>query len=320
MVFLIFSYLLLFLGSLGILVKSADFLISITEKLAKKFKINPFIAGVTLLAFGTSLPELVTAVISVLTDMQTVVVGNALGANIANILLIIGVLAVLNRGLRSKWNMVKTDLPLLFCSVILFGLVVWDYTISFYEAIFLMFGAATYVYYLANEHRKGISLLSRKFKSKKIKLSGNDFLLMIASTFGIYVGARLALLSIQNLTLLFNLVDYSIISSTLLAIGTTLPELVVSYEAVRKKRFEMAIGNIIGSNVFNTYMVIGIPTLLAGSLAVSPLMVSIGLPFLVLASLGFLVIALDNEIHLSEGMMLLLFYALYIFKIFMGGL
>jgi cation:H+ antiporter len=82
----------------------------------------------------------------------------------------------------------------------------------------------------------------------------------------------------------------------------------------------MAIGNIIGSNVFNTYLVIGIPTFLAGSLAVSPLMVTIGLPFLVLSSVSFLIIALDNEIHLSEGMMLLLFYAMYVFKIYMGSL
>jgi cation:H+ antiporter len=320
MAFEVFSYLLLLLGSLGILVKSADFLISITEKLAKKFKINPFIAGVTLLAFGTSIPELVTSIISVFSGMETVVVGNALGANIANLLLIMGVLAIMSNGLKSKWNMVKTDLPLLFCSVILLGIVVWDYQITLYEAIFLLFGAGTYVYYLINEHRKGMFSFGKKFKSKKVELSALDILLMIASVFGIYVGAKLTLVSIDNLTLLFNLVDYSIISSTLLAIGTTLPELVVSYKAVRKKRFEMAIGNIIGSNVFNTYLVIGIPTFLAGSLAVSPLMVTIGLPFLVLSSVSFLIIALDNEIHLSEGMMLLLFYAMYVFKIYMGSL
>ena len=156
-----------FILSLAVLVKSSDLFTDAAEKIGLKLKIPPFIVGVTLLALGTSLPELITSIISVVKNSSQIVIGNVTGSNISNIFLILGCCAVYSKKMKINYDLEKVDLPLLIGSAFLFSIMVWDGEFSKFEAILSLIGLTIYI--IQSSQAKKIHLIVHKDIKEDIK-------------------------------------------------------------------------------------------------------------------------------------------------------
>ena len=333
-------WIIVFILSLAILVKSADWFVNSAEKIGLAFKISPFIVGVTIVALGTSFPELIISLFAVFKGATEIVVAGALGSNIANILLIVGFSAIVARTLIIKKSLIDLDAPLLAMSTILFIFIMWDREIVFWEGLLLL--CAFFIYFLYTIFNKGEekeseedafrviseeigevevlpSRVERRRSKKKEqevfcpKLNLKVFFFLIFGMVGLAIGAYFTIESVIKLAELFQ-IPASFIAIIAVAIGTSLPELVVSVKAALAKKYEIALGNVFGSNIFNILLVVGIPSLIQ-PLIVDNLTFNIGLSFLVAATLLFIISGISRRIHIWEGMMYILLYFLFIFKL-----
>lgn len=328
---MLFFWLLVFIISLAVLVKAADWFVESAEKIGLAFKLSPFIIGVTIVALGTSFPELASSIIAVLKGATEIVVANALGSNIANILLIVGLSAVVARRLVVKRSLIDLDSPLLIATTVLFVFIMWDREIVFWEGILLILAFIIYFFSTISPKKEKEALtpeiveilpsrierrkerIAKETKKASKKLTPKIFLFLILGMAGLIVGANYTIESVLKLSEILK-ISTSFIAITAIAIGTSLPELVVSVRASLKKKYEIALGNIFGSNVFNILLVTGIPALIK-PLAVDELSFRIGLPFLIIATLLFVISGISRRIHRWEGAMYLLIYVLFIVKL-----
>ena len=321
-------WILIFILSLTLLVKSADWFVESSEKIGLALKISPFIIGMTVVAIGTSFPELASSIMATLKGATEIVAANTVGSNVANILLIVGLSAVAARVLIVRRSLIDLDAPLLGVATFLFIFVMWDKKIVFGEGILLILGFLIYLLYTIFHRREPEEpseaaevLPSRverreieaKIKKKPEKLNFKVFLFLILGMAGLAIGANYTIEAMLKISDILKIAT-SLVAITALAIGTSLPELVVSIQAASKKKYEIALGNIFGSNVFNILLVAGIPALIR-PLVVDELTFRIGLPFLVIATLLFIISGISRRIHIWEGAMYLLLYILFIVKL-----
>jgi cation:H+ antiporter len=325
-------WILIFILSLALLVKSADWFVESSEKIALALKVSPFIIGVTIVAIGTSFPELASSLAAIFKGETEVVAANVVGSNIFNILFIIGLSAVVAGRLIVKRSLIDLDAPLLAASTVLLLFICLDKKISFGEGILLCLAFFVYFIYTIFE-RKGSeeetaeivevlpSRIERREKEAKIeikavkpeKLKLKVFLFLIIGVAGLIFGANYTIESMIKISEIIK-IPSSLIAIIALAAGTSLPELVVSVRAAAQKKYEISLGNIFGSNVFNALVVTGIPALIR-PLTIDNLTFSIGLPFLVAATLLFVISGISRRIHIWEGAMYLLIYILFIVKL-----
>lgn len=324
-------WVIIFLLSLAILVKSADLFVENAEKIGLAFKISPFIIGVTIVAIGTSFPELASSLVAVFKGASEIVVANALGSNIANILLIVGLSAIVARRLIVTRSLIDLDAPLLATATVLFGFTMWDRKIVFGEGILLVLAFVIYFLYTIHQKRDDeetpelVEVLPSRIERRRKameenkksgslqKISFGNFFFLILGVIGLALGANYTIEAVLKLSELLK-INTSFIAITAVAVGTSLPELVVSIKAAIKKKYEIALGNVFGSNVFNALLVVGIPALIK-PLAVDELTFSIGFPFLVVSTLLFIISGISRRIHLWEGAMYLLIYVLFVVKL-----
>jgi len=328
-------WILVFILSLTLLVKSADWLVESSEKIGLALKISPFIIGVTIVSIGTSFPELASSIAAVLKGASEIVSANVIGSNIANILLVIGLSAVAARSLFIKRSLIDLDAPLLAATTGLFIFIVWDRKIVFGEGILLLLAFAVYFLYTVFQRKEEVispelveilpegtkikvlpSRVERrreKIKERPAKLEPKTFLFLILGIVGLIIGANYTIESVLKISELLK-ISAGLIAITGVAVGTSLPELVVSVRAAIKKKYEIALGNVFGSNVFNILIVAGIPALIR-PLAVDNLTFSVGLPFLILATFLFVISGISRRIYIWEGAMYILIYILFIIKL-----
>jgi len=325
-------WILIFIASLALLVKSADWFVESSEKIGLAFKISPFIIGVTVVALGTSFPELATSIAAVFKGTTEIVVANALGSNIANILLIVGLSAIVAKTLIVKRSLIDLDAPLLAAATVIFIFIMWDGQIFFGEGILLILTFLVYFLYTIFQRRereeetpelievlpsrierRKEKIAKEKIKIKTPKLTPKVFFFLILGAVGLAIGANYTIESVIQLSEILK-ISTSLIVITAVAVGTSLPELVVSVRAALKKKYEIALGNVFGSNVFNILIVAGIPALIK-PLTVDELTFKIGLPFLAISTLLFVISGISRRIHLWEGAMYLLLYILFIVKL-----
>jgi len=328
-------WILIFILSLVLLVKSADWFVESSEKIGLALKISPFIIGVTIVSIGTSFPELASSIAAVLKGASEIVAANVIGSNIANILLVVGLSAVAARTLLVKRSLIDLDAPFLAAATGLFIFIVWDGKIVFGEGILLLLAFMVYFLYTIFQRREEIitpelmevlpggmeikvlpSRVERRrkeIKEKSTKLNFKVFLFLILGIIGLIIGANYTIESVLKISE-FLKIPTALIAITAIAVGTSLPELVVSVRAAIKKKYEIALGNIFGSNVFNVLIVAGIPALIK-PLAIDSLTFLVGLPFLVIATLLFIISGISRRIHIWEGAMYLLIYILFIVKL-----
>ena len=332
---------LIFIGSLVLLVKGADWFVGSAEKIGLALKISPFIVGVSIVAMGTSFPELASALAAVFKkappglDPTEIITANVVGSNIANILLIVGLAAIATKSfLAVRRSLVDIDLPLLASVTVLFGFILWDGKIVWQEGLMLL--SAFIIYLLYTIFRKSDKLEEnplpeesssaepvevlpsradrRKSKKPSDKLNYKVFLFLILGIVFLTFGARYLIDSVLNLAEFFQ-VGVSVIAILAVAIGTSLPELVVSIRAAAKKRYEIALGNVFGSNVFNALVVIGIPSLIK-PLGVDNITFQIGFPFMVIATVLLVISGITRRISIWEGLMFITIYFLFVVRLF----
>jgi len=296
----------IFAVSLFALLKASDFFVEAAENIGLSLGIPPFIIGVTIVAFGTSLPELASSIEAVLMGDSKIVIGNVAGSNIANIALVMGLVAVVGRQVKVNEHIMNVDIPILVVSAFLMWFVVHDQNVSYFEAILLLIALVIFlVYSLNNDDGE---------ETEKTKISWKSYAILLVAGIAIKFSAEYTIGSITQLSELLG-VSSGKIAQSLVALGTSLPEVFVSLAAIRKGKTDMAVGNILGSNIFNTYAVVGIPALV-GNLVITDDMLSFSLPFMVALTIIFAIMCISKKISRWEGMMLLLFYVFFIVELF----
>jgi cation:H+ antiporter len=266
------DYLFLALG-LGLLLLAADLLVDSSVAIAQRAHVSNFIIGLTIVGMGTSSPELFVSISSALSGSGDVAMGNVVGSNIANILLILGVSAVIlpfaiERGTQRR------DIPFgIFATVLLLLLSNDKFvfgsngnTLSRIDGIiFLMLFVSYMIYVVFGNGRCAQEAQQETDEAAKSKFTGRNPVLLwaiaIASLAGLIFGGNLFLESAKNLARAWGMSE-AVIAITIVAVGTSLPELITSIVAACKNNPQLALGNVLGSNVFNIFMIVGITGLI----------------------------------------------------------
>lgn len=251
------NYILLILGFV-LLVKCADIFVDGSSNLAKALKVPTLIIGLTIVAFGTSAPEAAVSVTSSLKGQNDMALGNVVGSNICNILLVLGVSALFNPLKAKKQIILKDFLFCLLSYLVLFVMVAGPFfmkegfgVLSRSDGLVLLCFLAVYLYSLIlNINRNDMK------KVEERKFSIKDIICIIVGIVGIILGGNLVVNSATKIAADFG-VSESLIALTVVAIGTSLPELVTSVVAAKKGETDIAIGNVIGSCIFNICFILG---------------------------------------------------------------
>ena len=329
---MLFIWIIIFIVSLIVLVKGADWLLQSAEKIGLALGISPFIIGVTIVGLGTSCPELISAIMAALRGVTEIVPASAIGSNIANILLVIGISAIIGRKLIIHKSLIDLDLPLLAISTVLFLGIAWDKQITFVEALLLLLAYSIYLLYSflyreeeteeiyevlparAERRKLQSQKISKKKAIKRPKIGIKDFLILGTGIIFLMFGAKYLIDSVIELSKILG-IGAGAISLAAVALGTSLPELLVSIKAALQKKSELALGNVFGSNVFNLLVVVGVPGLFR-TLQIDEKTFSLGLPVLAVSTFLFIISGISRRIHIWEGAMYLIVYIFFIGKLF----
>tara|TARA_B100002003_G_scaffold70987_1_gene66191 strand:+ start:137 stop:1081 length:945 start_codon:yes stop_codon:yes gene_type:complete len=291
----------------------ADYLILGSKSIASKFKIPPIVVGITLVAFGTSLPELIVSIIAILKGESGIVIGNVVGSNIANIGLVLGVTAILTPIVFSfkkisfdlYFLIVITFLPLLF--IYLGELVLW-------QGICFLLLLGGYCWHLLNGDHEFDENLSDENLSDGLTIS----LKIIFGIIGLGFGAHIFVLGAKGIAIALG-VSSLVIGMSMVALGTSLPELAASLAAAKHNEKDFVIGNIIGSNIMNIIAVLGF-TLLIHPISVEFTEVFMHGIFMVTLTLGlFFILKFRGGITKSSAGILLLIYIIFLYFNFQQG-
>ncbi len=247
----------IFTLAMGALILGADFIVNQSEALALKFNIPQFVIGATLIAFGTSFPEMASSIIANFDDKPDIAISNIIGSNIFNISLVLATIFIISKKNRIEKDLFAKDATWVLVSVMLFILMSIDGFIGKLDAILLIIIMVTYIMFQLNESKElNIKRLNKLDINKDFSWIKSVGLLIIGFFF-IISGAHFVIESASAIANSFGISEW-IIGIILISFGTSLPELAVSISAVIKGKTDMAIGNIIGSNLANTTMVLGL--------------------------------------------------------------
>ena len=307
----VLSAVLLLIG-LVMLCFGGNWLVSGGVTIAKKFRISNFVIGMTIVAYGTSTPEL-AASLAAAGDHGAIILGNIVGSNIANVGMVIGVAAILVP-LAVHKSVLRKEIPIMLGVSALLVLLSIDGEISQYDGILLLIGLGIFVVYTFR------SALKQREKSKDDTNPGqNNVYLKSIGLMGIgiillYIGAILTVDNAVVIATEFGLSE-KIIGLTVIAIGTSLPELITSIIAIRKGHSDIGIGNIIGSNIYNILMIMGVGASLGGVLITADVYVDYAI--MIIFSLSLLIGLKTQIISKPMGVILAAGYGLYLITTFL---
>ena len=241
---MLINFLILITG-LSLLVIGAEYFVSNTAKLGAKLKLNDMFLGITIVALGTSIPEVFVSISSILNDSPELAVGNSIGSNIANIGLIFGVSCFFLS--KSVLDINLRDIFLLILSVLISGYVIFDFSISKSDSFILVCFLVLFILHLLRQK-------TEEMKEEEENGIGKNIFFILLSLIILLSGSELTVNGGKNLAIALG-VSNTVIGLTLVAIGTSLPELAASFSALRRKKGNMVIGNIIGSNILNLVLI-----------------------------------------------------------------
>lgn len=298
-----------FAVSLYLLLKASDFFVDSSVNMGSAFGIAPYVIGVTIVALGTSLPELATSLMAVLQGEIDVPAGNVVGSNIANILLVLGISAIVAKVIPVKLEDIRGFMNFLILSAVFLLFTALDGQFTRIEAIGAVLLMILYLWYTvrAGTSTDDVDPDTDKFRSK-------DLVIFLISAVLIPVAAKFLIDSVINISTLIN-IGTDTIAQSFISLGTSLPELFVCVACVRKGQTEMAIGNVLGSNIFNTFAVMGIPGLLS-TLQFTNQMLNFSLPLMALATTLFFLFTWDGKVKAWEGIIAVLLYFFFFIYIF----
>lgn len=294
-----------------LLIKCADLFVDSCSNVAKAFGIPTLIIGLTIVSFGTSAPEAAVSVTASLKGMNDIALGNVVGSNICNLLLVLGLSSMVG-GLRVKRKIVTRDfIYCIFSSIVLFVLSLGYFSkgkmigvVTQNNGLILLCFLGIYLYALMSE-----AIRSSREKEEKGKFSFKDIVFIVIGIAGIIFGGQLVVNSATSIAESLK-ISQNVIALTIVAVGTSLPEIVTSVIASKKGEVDIAIGNVVGSNIFNTFFILGL------SSAISPISYGfdsfMDITIMLVATIGVYLLSLKNfRIGNKKGIILLTSYALY---------
>lgn len=312
------TYLLLIIGFV-LLVKGADFFVDGSSSIAKKLKVPELIIGLTIVAMGTSAPEAAVSISAALRGSNEIATSNIIGSNLFNLLVVVGVSALI-LPIKVNKKVITRDLPysILAALVLLVLGLLFTSVIGLWSAVILLILFAIYIWWTINDAKKERAQLSEtsEAESGEKELSTvRSIIYMVVGLAGIIWGGDFVVDSATKIAADFGLSE-TLIGLTICAVGTSIPELVTSVVASRKGKSDMAIGNAVGSNIFNILMILGCSALFA------PLPIHsqsyIDITILIVVSLLVLVFAATKKkVNRVEGTVMILIYVAYMVYIVM---
>ena len=309
------------------IVKSADILIDSSSKIAKRYGVSSFIIGITVVAFGTSAPELAVGIASGITRTNQLTLGNIIGSSLSNMALIVGVSAII-MSLRVKDSVVRREIPMLFgIQLLLATMLFTSHYLSRWEGALLIVGFIGFMIYIIKDSKSSIKiqmdvegdidtdLNENQLPSTNIEKSNRNNLLKLVlfsvlSLAGLFIGGNLTVEGSTQIAKELGLSE-TLIGLTVVAIATTMPELITSIMAAAKKEPDIVLGNCIGSNIFNILLVLG----LSSTISPIPVDATLWVDVIVMISLTifiFIISVLRKTIRRRTGIVLLTGYILYL--------
>lgn len=295
----------------ALLIKGADFFVDGSSSLAEKMKIPPLIVGLTIVAMGTSAPELAVSISSALKGSNGLAISNVIGSNLFNTLMVLGVCSAI-APIAVNLKVLKFDYPAALLSAALFVVFIIDGTLSRPEALILVACLIAYIFMAIKSAKSDISDDDDGGEQKPfspIKCA----LCIIGGAAGIVIGGQFVVDNAQSIALSAGMSD-TLTGLTICAMGTSLPELVTSITASKKGSNDMAVGNVVGSNIFNALAILGIsgvitPITLVGDAASQAL--TDGIILLAVSAAALLFCVTGKKLGRAEGITLVVFYAAY---------
>lgn len=252
---------LIFIVGLAVLIKSADFLVRGGASIATRLGVSPLVIGLTVISFGTSLPEMLVTMISGLRNNADLAVANLIGSNIANVLVVLGIAAII-RPLPVRDSTIVSEVPFSLIAALLVGFLanaalfssVHELSISRLDGgilLFFFFLFMLYIYKMSREQRQQFADDTHKLSSARAAAY------IIAGMAGLFIGGEWVVDGAVGIAIMLG-VDDALIGLTIVALGTSLPELVASAVAAYRNQADIAVGNVVGSNIFNLLLVLGL--------------------------------------------------------------
>ena len=253
------NLLLIFFGFL-LLVVGGEFVVRSSVAISLKFNISRFVIGMTVVAFATSLPELIVSVNAALNDSPAIAINNVIGSNIANIALVLSIISILSF-LKVDKNFYKRDWPIMFgFSILLIIFCVTDQILNQFEGVILVASLFFFIYYSLKKSNN--ESIADDIDDKLVSATNTKIIIwLIISSVSLYFGAEFLVNGAVNFAKQINISE-AVISVSIVAIGTSIPELAASLIAIAKKEKGISIGNLIGSNIFNIGSVLGITAII----------------------------------------------------------
>lgn len=320
------DYILLIIGFV-LLIKGADFFVDGSSSVAKILKVPTIIIGLTVVAFGTSMPELSVSVTAALRGSNDLAVSNVLGSNIFNLLVVLGCCALV-KPVAAKWSLLKKEFPFSILITIILLLVDSDFSIMkvidgnkgfvlgrwaglLFLILFVLYIYAT-VKSALRSRAEAKDMEEEEYKTMSTLKSG---IYIVIGLIGIVWGGNLVVDSASNIALTFGW-SQTFIGLTIVALGTSLPELVTSVVAARKGENDLAVGNVVGSNIFNILLILGVSSF------ITPITLDVTAVYdtiiLIIASIVVYVSAISKrEIQRKEGILFLVCYFAFFLYVFM---
>lgn len=315
------TYLLLLVG-FALLIKGADYFVDGASKIAQALHVSPMLIGLTIVAFGTSSPEATVSIVAALEENAGVAIGNVVGSNIFNITFVVGLTAILNP-LTVESETIRKEIPFTLLASTALLILISDMSLQALSEnlitrtdgfIFLLF-FAIFLYYIFEVARNSRDKLKQENVTSEKPSWGRNILFTIAGLAAIIFGGDLVVNNATKIAFSFGMSE-TLVGLTIVAVGTSLPELITSVTAAIKKQSEIALGNIVGSNIFNILFVLGAASV------ISPLAVDSKIFFDVILMIVLTVILLifsrsHYKIGKFEGIFLTVAYISYMVFIIM---
>ncbi|MBD99257.1 MAG: hypothetical protein CMO34_05385 [Verrucomicrobia bacterium] len=306
------EYLQLILGLVA-LIAGGEFLVRASIKLALRLKISALVIGMTVVSFGTSAPELLVSLEAALSGHPDVSIGAVIGSNISNLGLVLGITVIIFPIAVNK-DSIKVDWPLMMLASILFYFFALDEQLVFYEGLVLFSILVLFTSWLMLRSRKEgliVSAVQEVSEQKDNAPVWKDILVLLLGLIGLYFGAEWLIESVVIIARNFDISE-KFISVSIVAFGTSLPELVTSTVAAFRKETDISIGNLVGSNVFNILAILGI-TSMVHPISVNPGINSFDVYYMLgISAILLPLMLLKRKLNASKGAILLVLYLIYI--------
>lgn len=304
------EYVFLLLGFIVLLI-SGEFLVRGGIALSQHLKISTLVVGVTVISFGTSIPELMVSLEAVLKGHPDISIGNVIGSNISNIALVLGLTAII-LPIPVRKNSMKFDWPVMMIAGILFYLFILNEILVFFEGLVFVVLLITFITWSIYNSRKEQNTINRKYNNPAISLFGS-IILIIISSLGLVYGANWLVKGAGQIAKSFDVSEHAI-SVSIIAVGTSVPEITTSVIAALRKQTDISIGNIIGSNIFNIFGILGITSMIK-NIPVKAFVIHFDIFWLLGMSLLLFLLFLPVKgglLNRKKGLFLIILYISYI--------